>query len=143
MVRGISEAIVGMAGGQALELALVTDAGGDEIEAIHQRKTAALFVLVARLVSSAGGADVATATHLERFAAAFGAAYQIVDDLQDRDVEGEQRGNLARVLGAEPARARAQRRLQDGREAIEPLGMAAARLAQCTEWLAESLEATR
>jgi geranylgeranyl diphosphate synthase type II len=143
MVSGISEAIVAMAGGQALELALEAGAAGDTIEAIHQRKTAALFVLVARLVSSAGSADAATATNLERFASAFGTAYQIVDDLQDRDVDGEQRGNLACALGPDAARERARDRLRDAREAIAPLGGAAARLTQCTDWLSESLEATR
>lgn len=143
MAQELSHAIVGMAKGQSLELTLEAGAGGDQIEPIHQRKTSALFVLVARLVSSVGGADVATATILARFAAAFGAAYQIIDDLHDRDLDGEQRGNLACALGLGPARARVDAHLREAREAIAPLGVASARLVQCVDWLSESLEAVR
>jgi len=141
MARGLSDAIVEMAGGQSLELALGAGATPAEIETIHQKKTAALFVLVARLVSTAGDADVTAAMSLAQFASAFGGAYQICDDLQDRDVDGEQGGNLACLLGPEPARAIAHARLRAAREAIAPLGVISVRLAQCVDWLSESLEA--
>jgi farnesyl diphosphate synthase/geranylgeranyl diphosphate synthase type II len=137
--RGLSETIVAMAAGQSLELSLDGAAAAGAIEQIHRSKTAALFVLVARLVATEVGLDEATSAMLARFAEAFGGAYQIGDDLQDADAPGEQRGNLARALGADAARERAAELLREAVTAIAPLGDAAARLVQCAEWLAESL----
>jgi farnesyl diphosphate synthase len=141
-VRELSDAIVVMAGGQCVELALSSGVTAEEIETIHQRKTASLFLLIARLVSAEGGVDAATEASLCRFATAFGGAFQIGDDLEDRDVEGEQRGNLACVSGPGAARARAHDLLREAREAIAPLGEASQRLAQCVDWLSESLAAS-
>ncbi|HEY3821003.1 MAG TPA: polyprenyl synthetase family protein [Polyangiaceae bacterium] len=141
MAQRVSSTIVGMAGGQSLELAIDTEARRDDVESIHQRKTAALFALVARLISTATGADDSTMTSFVRFAEAFGAAYQIWDDLQDRGVEGEQRGNLACLVGADPARQMARAHLRGARDALGQLGTPSTLLSLCVEWLSESLEA--
>lgn len=145
MARLASEAIggAGMAAGQAEELALDTGPAPDVVEAIHGRKTATLFALVPQLISVAVDVTGPVSSALDRFATAFGAAYQIVDDLQDQDVAGEQRANLARTRGTDAARQRGLELLAEARAALAPLGPAATRLAQCTSWLEESLRAVR
>lgn len=141
--RLVSDAIggAGMAAGQAAELALDPGPTPEVVEAIHERKTAMLFSLVPRLIMEAVDMAGPVSTALDRFAASFGAAYQVVDDLRDMDVAGEQRANLACTLGAAAARQCGLDLLADARGALAPLGPAAARLGQCASWLEGSLRA--
>ena len=77
----------GMAGGQALDLAAT---GGDlevpALEHLHALKTGALIRACVRMGALAAAADAATLRALDDYAAAFGLAFQIRDDLLD--VEG-------------------------------------------------------
>ncbi len=79
----------GMVGGQALDLA----AEGQErslleLEAIHRLKTGALFGAALRAGAIAGGAGGTELAAIERYAAEFGLAFQIRDDILD--VVGDQ-----------------------------------------------------
>ena len=78
----------GMAGGQAVDLA----AAGrsltiDELEDMHRRKTGALLKAAVLLPAARSEVSAAQYASLERFGAALGLAFQIVDDLLD--VEGD------------------------------------------------------
>ncbi|MHB1993400.1 farnesyl diphosphate synthase [Metallibacterium scheffleri] len=77
----------GMAGGQALDLDAT---GGDldvpALEHLHALKTGALIRACVRMSALAAAADAATLHALDDYAAAFGLAFQIRDDLLD--VEG-------------------------------------------------------
>jgi farnesyl diphosphate synthase len=139
----VSQAIgaAGMSGGQAEELVLEDHAQSLELEGIHARKTGALFSLIARLLAASAGPTHPDAEGTQRFAGRFAAAYQIADDLQDRDVRGEQRGNLACAMGVKGARYRALELLEEARRSAKELGARGARLEACTSWLEEIIDA--
>jgi geranylgeranyl diphosphate synthase type II len=93
--------VVGMVGGQAIDLASVTpdpsgqrlpalDAAG--LRAMHARKTGALIRASAVSGAIMGGGSEDQVAAIDRAAAEFGLAFQIVDDILD--VEGE-----AAILG--------------------------------------------
>lgn len=74
----------GMVAGQALDLAATggsLDLAG--LERIHRHKTAALIRASVALGAVAGDADRGFADRLDRYAAAIGLAFQIVDDVLD------------------------------------------------------------
>lgn len=85
----IAAGATGMVGGQVLDLEAETGgvAGIEGLENIHRRKTGALFRGSLRLgVLAALGEDgvpAATMVAIDRYAAAFGLAFQITDDLLD------------------------------------------------------------
>jgi farnesyl diphosphate synthase len=93
----------GMVGGQATDLAAV----GQRLELaaledMHRRKTGALIEAAVRLgVEAAPAVDGDIACDLERYAAALGLAFQIVDDILD--VEGDTT-TLGKTSGADQAR---------------------------------------
>jgi geranylgeranyl pyrophosphate synthase len=107
MIRVLARAIgvIGMAGGQAIDLAAV---GGKltvaSIEDMHRRKTGALIeasVLLGALAAGLGeGAELAM---LRQYGAAVGLAFQIQDDILD--VEGDPR-LLGKSVGADAAHAK-------------------------------------
>jgi len=77
----------GMAGGQAFDLAAVgrvLDVA--ELERMHACKTGALIRAAVRLGALVAGADAATLAAFDRYATAFGLAFQVRDDILD--VEG-------------------------------------------------------
>ena len=77
----------GMAGGQAFDLAAVgRTLGIAELERMHAYKTGALIRAAVRMGALAAGADTAMLAALDAYAAAFGLAFQIRDDILD--VEG-------------------------------------------------------
>jgi geranylgeranyl pyrophosphate synthase len=105
----------GCCGGQAADLA--ADPATivlDDLEAIHARKTGALFVAAVRGGALAGGAGEAALEALTLYARNLGLAFQITDDLLDLEGDPERlgkdthrdahRANFATVLGAESCR---------------------------------------
>jgi geranylgeranyl diphosphate synthase type II len=112
-----SQALVG---GQAADLAFPAEGGAGEVEAVHERKTAALFAAAAAGGALLGGASPELAARLRRAAFEAGAGFQIADDLLDRGDDGD--CSLVRALGAEGARARAQARLGRALAELEDLG---------------------
>ncbi len=93
----------GMAGGQAIDLASVGERLDlPALEDMHRRKTGALIEASVRLgVQAAPAVDHDTERDLERYAAALGLAFQIVDDILD--VEGDT-ATLGKTSGADQAR---------------------------------------
>ena len=71
-------------GGQAIDLATPPSTFA-EIEALHAKKTGALFAAAAELGGIAAGADRAACAELGRYGMAIGIAFQHADDRDDRE----------------------------------------------------------
>lgn len=128
-----------MALGQAVELGHGAASTPEAIARIHEQKTASLFVLVARLVAVAAGNDARQAERAARFATSLGCAYQIVDDIEDRDRPGEASANLARAVRLDRARIEAEARLLDAGQLAADID-ASGQLGALVAWLAQRLE---
>ena len=129
----------GMMAGQSMDLELVRKPGSrlQDLEFIHENKTAALFVYGLRAAGRLCGADGETLLALERFGRAFGLLFQTVDDLLD--VEGDEKtlgktvgkdehsGKLTavRVYGLGGVRELIHQILEEGLDALSPFGEAA------------------
>ena len=99
----------GMVGGQAIDLACVTpDAAGtmpppldaESLRAMHARKTGALIRASASAGAVMGGGSDAQVDAIDRAAAEFGLAFQIIDDVLD--IEGAS-ANLGKTAGKDAA----------------------------------------
>jgi geranylgeranyl diphosphate synthase, type II len=123
-----------MAPGQAMELSASSTSSREDVEHIHTEKTASLFGLLARLVAISAGASAEVTDRIVAFATLWGRAYQIADDIEDRDEPGEDRANLARILTIEDARAEAAQRLSEARALVRELD-AAGELGELVAWL--------
>jgi len=111
----------GLVGGQADDLACAEgseDAAG--VESIHRRKTAALIAAAVVLGARFGGADAGAVAQLGRFGRRIGLAFQIADDLLDRDTDGA--SSYVRVRGEERSRARAEELLGEALAEIDGWG---------------------
>jgi geranylgeranyl diphosphate synthase, type II len=111
-----------------------------KLEAIHRRKTGAMFVVSMRLGGLIAGAPPSRQAALEEYGRKLGLAFQIADDLLD--VEGSEaaagkrvgkdsgHGKLTfpSVLGVKESRHRAERLIEEACAALAPLGDAADRL---------------
>lgn len=103
---------VGMVGGQAAELAVAEVAAGSsrtalgEADEIYRRKTGALFRAAVRMGGILAGADDRELEALTSYAADFGLAFQIVDDIHDFDPGAGRRTqlNYPAQVGLEEAR---------------------------------------
>ena len=148
---------VGMVGGQVLDLAAEgrVPAGGpgpdtaDHLAAIHRAKTGALFRSALRLGAYAAGAGPDTLAAVDAYAAAFGLAFQVTDDLLDVESSADKTGkrvgkDAARgkltypgLLGVEASRRKAKELGQDAVAAAERLGPGGAPLARLARFVVE------
>ena len=136
----------GMCGGQALDI----DATGHtqalaQLQRMHSLKTGALVRAAVRMGALAADADADTLARLDTFAAAFGLAFQVRDDLLDIEASSEQLGKTAgkdvaqakstypALLGMDGARARLGELATSMRDALAPFGARAAALAALGE----------
>ncbi len=142
---------IGMAGGQAIDLAAVgRTLSGAELEDMHRRKTGALLAASIRLGAACGrplNAD--EREFLERFASAVGLAFQVVDDVLDVEADSATLGKTAgkdseqnkptyvSVLGLQEARALAKSLRDEARAALAGLGPGAARLAAISDLIVQ------
>lgn len=139
---------LGMAGGQAIDLASVGLAlTRPELEAMHRRKTGALLAVSVQLGAACGAPmpDPGRQAALERFAATVGLAFQVVDDILDVAADSATLGKTAgkdhqhnkptyvSLMGLEPARAFARELHDQARQQLAILGPGARRLAELTE----------
>ena len=141
--------VLGMAGGQAIDLA-----GGDgvlshgELEAMHRMKTGALIRAAVRLGAQCGAPLTGTAmAALDRYAAATGLAFQIIDDILDVEGTSASLGKTAgkdvaqgkptfvTSLGLPVAKSKAEALRLEARAALAPLGTSARRLAELADWM--------
>jgi geranylgeranyl diphosphate synthase type II len=137
-----------LVGGQADDLAAASrepDIG--LLEAIHRRKTGAMFRVCLRLGGRVAGAENARMAALDEFGRSFGLAFQITDDLLDvagrEEVVGKRVGKDARLgkmtfpglIGVEASRQRAQELVAQAKRALAPLGEAARPLVDLAEFI--------
>lgn len=126
---------LGMAGGQAIDLASVgVNLSRDELQHMHRLKTGALLSVSVMLGGLAGGATALEQQALMRYASAMGLAFQVVDDVLDVTADTSTLGKTAgkdaaankptyvTLLGLEPAQALAKELHREAINAIAPLG---------------------
>lgn len=114
--------VAGMAGGQMLDLEAETRSLDlDETKIMQAMKTGALIRASARAGGLVGGGDEALMAALDTYAARIGLAFQIADDILDRDAEAATLGkpvgrdqdagkaSFVDLLGLDGARAEAGR----------------------------------
>jgi geranylgeranyl diphosphate synthase type II len=139
-----------LVGGQADDLA-AEESGGDlnSLEAIHRRKTGAMFLVSLRLGGLCAGADSEQLAALDAYGKAIGLAFQIVDDLLDESGDeaavgkrlnkDADRGKLTfpRLLGVEESRRRAGVLVAEALAALRPFGPAAEGLEALARYVLE------
>ncbi|MGO4325512.1 polyprenyl synthetase family protein [Cupriavidus sp. 2TAF22] len=137
---------VGMAGGQAIDLQHVGLAMSlDELEAMHRMKTGALLRASVRMGAYCGKVDEAGLAALDRYAAAVGLAFQVVDDILDVTADTATLGKTAgkdaandkptyvSLMGLEPARELAAKLRASAHEALAVFGARAKRLGELAD----------
>ncbi len=156
LVAGLARAagLGGMAGGQMLDLAaegrygetILTEA---DIRRLQAMKTGALLAFSVDAGAIVAGAADDTRQRLGRYGRALGAAFQIADDILDREASGEALGKragkdaekgkatLVDALGLEAARAERDRLADAAIAALEPFGAAAGTLREAARFTAE------
>jgi farnesyl diphosphate synthase len=139
----------GMAGGQALDLAAAgNDMGAMEVARMQAMKTGALFAFACDAGAVLGGADTTAREALSAYAAAFGQAFQLADDLLDAEGDAASMGKavakdasrgkatLVALLGIDAARVRLQALAADAEAALAPFGERAANLEAAARFVA-------
>ena len=138
---------VGMAGGQAIDLAAVGQRlGRDALEDMHRRKTGAMLCASVRLGALCGAPlQPGQADALERYASAVGLAFQVLDDILDVEGDAATLGKTAgkdadsnkptyvSAIGLEASRELARSLAGEAGEARRALGPAAQRLGEIAD----------
>jgi len=127
----------GMAGGQAIDLASVGIALDEPaLRHMHSLKTGALLQASVAMGAACGAAPAAALEALERYGAALGLAFQVVDDILDVTADSATLGKTAgkdaasdkptyvSLLGLDGARARAAYLHEAARAALHESGLA-------------------
>ena len=126
----------GMIGGQLLDL----QAEGvalplNELERVHRAKTGALITAAARIGAIGAGANHESLAALDRYGAAIGLAFQIMDDVLDVTSTTDELGKTAgrdaalhkstypALLGTDGARQRADTLIDDATSALRDAGI--------------------
>lgn len=130
--------VVGMAGGQMLDLQAETSASDlAQTKTMQELKTGALIRASAVMGVIIGGGDKRMQNAVDKFASHLGLAFQIADDLLDYQADAEQLGKPAgrdaeqgkasfvELLGLEEARRQADSLIEDGCASLDQFGDAA------------------
>jgi farnesyl diphosphate synthase len=142
---------VGMAGGQAIDLASVgKKLSLSDLARMHLAKTGALIHAAIRLGAHCGRALVdAEAKALDLFAQSAGLAFQVVDDVLDVEGSAATIGKTAgkdaahgkptyvAALGLDGAKLYAETLREGAHEALSPFADRARRLHELTDWIVE------
>lgn len=140
---------LGMAGGQAIDLANVGKAMNQtELEQMHGLKTGALIrSAVALGALSCPELDDAALQRLDQYAAKLGLAFQVIDDVLDCEADTATLGKTAgkdadndkptyvKLMGLAAARTYAETLVADAVALLEPFGEEALRLRQLAEYV--------
>lgn len=127
----------GMAGGQAIDLASVgLSLTEQQLREMHRLKTGALLQASVMMGAACGDPSLAATQALQRYGAAIGLAFQVVDDILDVTADSATLGKTAgkdadqnkptfvSLLGLVPAQQQAQALLAQARQALEESGLA-------------------
>jgi farnesyl diphosphate synthase len=153
MVRLLARASgsIGMCGGQAIDLASVGIAlSQPELEQMHRLKTGALLRAAVMLGAWCGKALTDDETvALDRYAAAIGLAFQVVDDILDATADSAALGKTAgkdaadnkptyvSILGLQASQALAEKLRGDAHRAVEQFGNQAQRLRELADLIVQ------
>jgi geranylgeranyl pyrophosphate synthase len=123
-----------LVGGQVDDLAFGIGATPtqESVRSIHARKTGALFRFATWGGGRLGRAEPEACAALDRFGLEYGLAFQLADDLSERD--GEECSAL-RVLAPEQVRELGRGHLERGLAALEPFAAHAAALRALADYL--------
>jgi farnesyl diphosphate synthase len=138
---------VGMAGGQAIDLASVgRKLSRPELETMHRKKTGALLRAAVRMGALCGDTpDAAAMSALDAYSAAVGLAFQVVDDILDVTADSATLGKTAgkdakddkptyvSIIGLDASRELAAQLGRDAHAALAPFGPRAARLGELAD----------
>jgi geranylgeranyl diphosphate synthase type II len=127
---------VGLIGGQVLDLQAISQprtATERVLREIAQRKTAALITASVIAGALAGGARATELRRLARYGRDIGLAFQLIDDLHDRE-------GLAQAMGIDAARAESRRLIARAVETLAPLGRRARVLRELAAWLVSTAD---
>jgi farnesyl diphosphate synthase len=145
LVRCLAEAsgAGGMCGGQAIDLASENQSLSEAcLEDMHGKKTGALLKAAVMMAARAGQLDQAQVSCLDRFAAAVGLAFQVVDDILDVEATSAELGKTVgkdqqqnkstyvTVMGLARAKERAAQLLTVALSALHDTGLPASRHAR-------------
>ncbi|MEO8408330.1 MAG: polyprenyl synthetase family protein [Oxalobacteraceae bacterium] len=153
MVRLLAQASgsLGMCGGQAIDLASVgLRLSRQQLEQMHRLKTGALLRAAVLLGALSGKLlTVAEEQALDRFAAAIGLAFQVVDDILDATADSATLGKTAgkdaadnkptyvSILGLDASLVLAEQLRRDAHAAILPFGDKAQRLRELADLIVQ------
>jgi len=119
----------GMVAGQVADMDLCTIPDGREgVEYIIVRKTAALIQAASRMGAIAAGGDDSVLDALGEFALKMGMAFQVFDDLLDKDEEEDR--SIVAEIGMEEAIIFGEKLTTEALSAVTPLGYRADTLKQ-------------
>lgn len=126
----------GMAGGQAIDLASVGQSLTEaQLREMHRLKTGALLQASVMMGAACGDASPAAIQALQRYGAAIGLAFQVVDDILDVTADSATLGKTAgkdadqnkptfvSLLGLAAAQHQAQALLTDAMDALDASGL--------------------
>ncbi len=114
----------GMVGGQVLDLeAAEKEADSKTIDMIHKLKTGALIKASVLMGCAAAGADEENCKLCEKYAADFGYAFQIIDDILDFDGNYDtcELNSYVKIHGLEKAKADACAHIDSARNVLSTL----------------------
>ncbi|MBZ6077636.1 polyprenyl synthetase family protein [Microvirga puerhi] len=156
LVLGLARAsgLGGMVGGQQLDLAAegrygVAELGENEIRLLQMMKTGALLTFSVQAGAILGRADQERRQALRIYGRALGAAFQVADDILDREASAESLGKrtgkdlekgkatLVDHLGMEGAKRECRRLVSEAQEALGVFGPAAETLREAVRFVAE------
>jgi geranylgeranyl pyrophosphate synthase len=129
---GLASGTTGLIGGQVLDLQAISQprtATERTLLGIAEQKTAALITASVVAGALAGGASTSAVKRLGRYGQDVGLAFQLIDDLHDRE-------GLAQVMGADAAKAQADRLIARAVRLLSPFGKRAVSLRHLASWLA-------
>ncbi len=125
----------GVVGGQVADISATNSLTLEELEFIHQHKTADLFHAAIRMGTIAGSASEDQLADLSVFGSSIGLAFQIIDDILDSDDPDDDSCSCISVYGIDEARKRADKLTKEAVSALSGFGDRATPLAAIAQYM--------